>query len=494
MASGVKVVFFGLVLALNGVAREEFVRYFVKTVDLRQGQSLLVEHKLGDIVISTHPQRDLTISAQIHVSAPDRARAEQFANRIEIVTDPSASVFSIRTRYPEKPDSFFGFNNVSYWVRYELTIPENTPLEVRNSFGGVSVSGLKANGDIRTSHGVISFRAGKGIERLENSFANIEVIDNAGDVAIENTNGNVKVQDVTGALNIKDRFGSISAERIGNGVTITNTNGPVSVSDATGAGRITNAFGDVTVRNLRGDLTVHNGNGRIDASNVNGMAELNTSFAEVRFSEIGHALSVRANNSQIQGTKVKGSTTIENSFGRVLVADVDGGVNVQSRNGEVSVSRIRGAATLTTSFAPVEASDVAGVLTVDNANGGVKAADAQSAKVKTSFGAVVLEHIAGAIEVDDQNGAVDASGNTQGGCQPVAIRTSFSPIRLHLTGNPSYRVSATTSFGKISSDFPMSVSGVFSANTLNGIIGDGRCDLRLVNRNGSIEILNSRAH
>src|SRR5581483_1267497 len=289
---------------------EEFVRYFVKTVDLRQGQSLLVEHKLGDIVISTHPQRDLTISAQIHVSAPDRARAEQFANRIEIVTDPSASVFSLRTRYPEKPNSFLGFNNVSYWVRYELTIPENAPLEVRNSFGGVSVSGLKANGDIRTSHGAIGFRAGKGSQRLENSFATIEVADDAGDVAIENTNGDVRVQDVTGALNIKDRFASISAERIGNGVTITNTNGAVNVSDAAGTGRITNAFGDVTVRDIRGDLTVHNGNGKIDAANVNGTAELNTSFAEVHFSEIGRALSIRANNSQIQGSKVKGSASI----------------------------------------------------------------------------------------------------------------------------------------------------------------------------------------
>ena len=153
MVNGAKVVLFGLVLALNGLAREEYTRSFAKTVDLRQGQAVLVEHKLGDIVISTHPQLDVTIRAEIHVSASDRARAEQFANGIEILTDLSSSVFSIRTRYPERPDSFLGFNNVSYWVRYELTIPENAPLEVRNAFGGVSVSGLKANGDIRTSHG-----------------------------------------------------------------------------------------------------------------------------------------------------------------------------------------------------------------------------------------------------------------------------------------------------------------------------------------------------
>ena len=493
MASGAKFVLFGCLFALSGAAREEYTRTFDKTAALRPGQAVLVEHRLGDIVVNTHAQAEITIHAQIHVSAPDRARAEEFANRIEILTESSSSEFSIRTRYPERPESFWGSNNISYSVRYELTIPENAPLTVRNAFGGVSVSGLKANADIRTSHGPLSFRGGRGSQRLENSFAPIEVADNAGDVAIENTNGEVRARDATGALNIRDRFASVLAERIGNGLTIVNTNGTVNVSEVKGAGRITNAFGDVTVRDLRGDLTVHNGNGRIDASNVSGMAELNTSFAEVRFFEIGRALSVRANNSQIQGSKVKGSATLENSFGRVSVTDVDGGVNVHSQNGEVSVSRIHGAATLRTSFGSVEASDIAGALTVDNTNGSVKATGVPSAKVKTTFAAVVLDQVAGAIEVDDQNGAVDVSSNSQG-CQPILIRTSFSPIRVHLGGNPSYRVSATTSFGKIRSDFPMSVSGVLSGDALNGTIGDGRCDLRLTDGNGNIEILNSRGH
>lgn len=493
MVSSAKVVLFGLILSLNSAARDEYTRNFDKTVDLRAGQALLIEHRLGDIVISTHPEPKVTIHAEIHVSAPDHARAEQFANRIEIVTDSYSSEFSIRTRYPEKPESFLGLNNVSYWVRYELTIPDNVPLQVRNAFGGVSVSGLKANADIRTSHGAMSFHDGKGSERLENSFAGIEVANNTGDVTIEDTNGNVNVRDVTGALSIKDRFASLSAERIDNNLTIVNTNGTVKVSDVKGTGQITNSFGDVTVHDIGGDLTVHNTNGRIDASHVNGIADLNTSFAEVHFSEIGRTLSVRANNSQIQGSTVKGSATVENSFGRVSVTDVDGGVNVHSQNGEVSVSRIHGEAMLRTSFAPVQASDVTGALTVDSTNGSVRATNVQSAKVKTSFAAVVLDQVAGAIEVNNQNGAVDTTNNSQHGCHPILIHTSFSPIRVHLSGTPNYRISATTSFGKIRSDFPMTVSGVFSGNVLNGTIGDGGCDLRLTNNNGGIEILNSRA-
>jgi hypothetical protein len=48
---------------------------------------------------------------------------------------------------------------------------------------------------------------------------------------------------------------------------------------------------------------------------------------------------------------------------------------------------------------------------------------------------------------------------------------------------------ARTSFGRIKSDLPVSVSGITSNDELNGTIGGGGCELRLTNSNGAIEIL-----
>jgi hypothetical protein len=451
-----QIVLFGLALAFNGMYREEYTRNVDKTFTLRQGQSVRLEHKLGDIVIRTHPQLELTIHAEIRVSAADQTHAQQFSDKIEILTEPFQSEFSIRTRYPETPQSFFGMNRVSYSVRYEITMPESARLEVRNAFGGVSVTGLKADGNINSSHGPISFHDGKGAQHIENSFAAVDLAGNAGDVVISNTNGGVKVADVTGALTVTDRFAAVSAERIGKDVKISNTNGTVDLSDCGGPGVVENAFGDVIVHNFGGDLTVHNGNGKVEAANIKGAADLNTTFGEVRFSNIGGGLSIRANNSRVEGSNVRGSAKIENSFGGVSVTGVDGGVHIQSANGEVSATGIRG--------------DV---------------------NAKTSFAGVDLQQVSGAIEVDNQNGAVDASSNTRSGCQPIVIHTSFAPIRLHLPPNPSYRVTAKTSFGKIHSDVPLTVSGSLSEDSVSGMIGAGRCELKLTDNNGAIEILNA---
>jgi DUF4097 and DUF4098 domain-containing protein YvlB len=128
---------------------------------------------------------------------------------------------------------------------------------------------------------------------------------------------------------------------------------------------------------------------------------------------------------------------------------------------------------------------------VEAANGAVKASGIRGgAHVRTSFGAVPLDEVAGALDVENQNGGVEASLQGQP-CRPVAIRTSFSALRVRVPGDASYAVAAKTSFGKIRSDFPMTVSGEVGGDSLSGNIGGGACSMRLTNNNGSIEILKS---
>jgi outer membrane lipoprotein SlyB len=58
---------------------------------------------------------------------------------------------------------------------------------------------------------------------------------------------------------------------------------------------------------------------------------------------------------------------------------------------------------------------------------------------------------------------------------------------VELPPSPSYRVSARTSFGRISSAVPITAQSS-SDESLIGTIGGGACKLDLVNSNGSITI------
>ena len=152
-----------LALAFSAMARDEYKRTFDKTVAVRAGERVSIEHKFGDVVIRTHAQSEVVIHVDIRAVGSDADEAKAFADRIEIAVDPSASELFIHTRYPEGQNPHFrGHHNASYAVRYDVTIPETSPLEVRNSFGAVSVTGVKAGSDINASYGRIEFHDGRG--------------------------------------------------------------------------------------------------------------------------------------------------------------------------------------------------------------------------------------------------------------------------------------------------------------------------------------------
>jgi hypothetical protein len=436
-----------LVLAGAPLGREEYSRTVDRTVQLKGGQRVFIEHKFGQINVHTNSGPNVVVHAEVKVSAGSQMEAKDLADRIEIEIDPSSSDLFIRTHYPERMHT----RNTSFSVQYDITMPESAPLEIRNSFGPVHVSGLKAAATINDSYGEVTFNDGKGVQHITNAFGRVEAKNNHGDVFVESSYGAVNAGDIDGALEVRNRFAAVTVANASKGVDVVNSNGSVEVTDCGGPGSVKNTFGSVVVRNQKGRLSVSNGNGKVEVSDIGG--DLN----------------------------------VVNTFGSVSAQDVRGPAKIQSSNSSVTARNIKGDTSIKTSFGSVQASEIAGVLTVDNQNGAVRVSDARGAQVNTSFGSVVLDEINGAIHVENQNGAVEATSTATGACQPIQIRTSFSSIRVRV-GQENYRVTARTSFGRIKSDLPITVSGITSNDELNGVIGGGSCELRLTNSNGTIEI------
>lgn len=451
------VVLFAAACAFPALARhqQEVARNFDRTVTLAPGHGLQIESKFGEVKVRGANQREVVIHATIHTSAGSPAEAGELANRVKIQVDETASGVLVRTIYPER-NGWLSFKNNSYSVNFDVTYPEAAPLEIRNEFGDVRVSECKGGSRVVNGHGALIFRNGRGIQRLENSFGAVEVTGNEGDVTINNGNGAITISDVTGRVNVKDRFGRISVTKAGQGATIVNNNGAITLSDSGGASSITNSFGAVTATSVRGDLTVRNSNGAVEANNVTGSAWLTNSFGAISASQIGKSLEATGNNGAVKATRVGGIATVRNSFGATEIQDA-GGVDVTSGNGTVRAQGVHGAA-----------------------------------KVHTSFGGITIENVSGPVDASNSNGSITVSSNATGGCQPVTLKTTFGPIKLMLPDNANYNVSASTSFGGISTDFPVSVSGQTNSESINGRIGNGGCELKITDSNGRIEILKRR--
>jgi hypothetical protein len=507
-------------------AQEQVSRDFQQTVALGAGQSVRIEHKFGSVKLHGESGRDVKISATIRAQASSHEEAESFAQKIKIEVQQTSAGVRIKTIYPEDEKRWFHSSKNSSWsVSYDIGMPSDAPITVRNSFGGVEVAGVRGLADIENGYGTLIVRdAGTG--RWTNAFGSIELTGAAGNASVSDNNGSVQVSDIKGALEVRNRFGSITARNVQGAATITGGNGTVTLTDAASA-NITTAFGSVEARNIRGDLLIRDNNGNVEFSNIGGSADITNSFGNVTFSDVRGRVNCVTNNARVTGRSALGtSVTIRDSFGNIELDTIGGALDAETSNGKVQVRDARGTVTLKSSFGAIEASNIpkgiravtgnggitltdiggdtfaktsfgsvlaeriSGSLTVQNSNGSVTARNVKGdAIVNTSFAGVTLDTIGGRITVDNQNGAISVTAmRPASGCRDISLKTSFSSIRVRIPEGLGYNLTARTSFGRISSELPVTSTGSIGGDTLNGTIGSGGCQLQLTDSNGSIEI------
>jgi DUF4097 and DUF4098 domain-containing protein YvlB len=471
-------------------ARQEVTRPFNRTLTISGTPTLRIEHRNGDVRLRGHAGGDIRIQATIHVSANTRAEAAALADRIQIDVQDAAGSVHVITRYPE-----FRTRNrdLSFSVDYDLLVPERLPLDVRNRFGDISVSGMKGGAAIVNASGRVSAIDGAGRYDVENRFGAVEASRLAGDLSIRSANGPVSVVTVGGTLSITNRFGSVIAGSIRGNTVIVNTNGSVEATGITGGADLRTSFGSLDFRDV-GAVVASSTNGSITGTNVNGPVNVSARFGTVTLRNAAKDVRVDNANGAISLQDVRGGATISTTFGRVDALGVKGGLRVSAANGPVKVSDVDGVVYLKTSFGPIEADRVRGPLTAENSNGAVRATTVGgAATVTTSFGPVLVRGVDGRLDVRNRSGSVEAWPTVRTGtCHDVMITTSFSAMAVHLP-ETGYALAARTTFGKIQTELPITASGSLAGNAVSGTIGRGGCALQLNNASGDIRILKATA-
>jgi DUF4097 and DUF4098 domain-containing protein YvlB len=473
---------------------DQVQKSFEKTVALTGTQGLSLDNRFGSVHVSGGSGHDVKITATINVQAKSKEEAQEFADKIQIDVQQSGDGVHVRTVYPDDHSNYvlrLQWKKASYSVDYNVTVPVDAPLWLRNDFGNVETSGVHGWARIENGHGSIEVKDA-GQTKIANAFGRIELNNANGNATIVNNNGSVEVTNVKGTLDIKNRFGSITATQIGGTTTISGGNGSVELTNVSGSATLTNTFGSVNARTINGSLNLHNSNAKVEVSDVTGNAELVTTFGELDVERVGGTLGVEDNNGQVNAREIHGATNIKTSFGRIVAANLYKGANLVTGNGNIEATDVGGDLYAKTSFGSLDLRNVKGNLTVQNSNGAVTAANVSGdAGVETSFGGVTLNGVGGRLRVNNQNGAIDVTASSDS-CKDISLKTSFSHIVVRVPSNGGYRVSARTSFGKISSDLPITSTGTIGSDALNGTIGSGACLLELANSNGSIEIAHSR--
>jgi len=228
---------------------DELTEEFHKSYPLSANGRVSIANINGDVRISGWDGNE------VKVDAVKRAYSQQRLSEVVIDVDSSADSVAIKTKYPERNQTFDDRSreNSSASVEYTLTVPRNARIDNAELINGsLEISGVQ--GDVRLS--------------LINGEA--KASDLSGDVKISTVNGGVEA--------------NLARLNESKGVNISSVNGPIvlivpasasaDVKASTVHGKITNDFGwtvnegQYVGRNLSGQ--VGSGGLPIRLSNVNG--------------------------------------------------------------------------------------------------------------------------------------------------------------------------------------------------------------------------------
>ncbi len=188
----------------------DYTQTINKNLTFRGGR-VSIEHSFGNVSVTTHSGNSVSVNAVVRASDAD------FGKRIKVIATESPNGIIIRTEYPETAGDYHirigRHTSSSFAVDYAIAIPENAPLSVRNRFGNVSASGLRAASEISNAQGNVTIHGGVGAQSIENTFGSIEATDLAGDAVVRNANGPIKVEHVKGSLQVTNRFGPVRVKR-----------------------------------------------------------------------------------------------------------------------------------------------------------------------------------------------------------------------------------------------------------------------------------------
>jgi hypothetical protein len=143
----------------------------------------------GGISVEGSARRDIHIRARVQTTARTREEARALAGRVEII----ATADRVEARGPDESN-----RRESWSVSYRLAAPQQTPLNLRSTNGGISIKNVNSRIEFRTVNGGVSLsNVGGSVEgRTSNGGITVDLDGSTWQgegLDVETSNGGVKL-------------------------------------------------------------------------------------------------------------------------------------------------------------------------------------------------------------------------------------------------------------------------------------------------------------
>ncbi len=223
------------------------------TLELSGSELLAVSAAAGDLDITGIAGSD---KAVIRGKICTSKEAWLNESQVELIEGSRAQ---INVNLPAMDSGWSLFGNRYAWIDLKVEVPNNLPLEVRDSSGDIRIKKVA------------------GV-RLQDSSGDIEIEDTTGDLIIRDSSGDIEVSNVTGDFTVEvDSSGDIYCTEVNGSVLVKrDSSGDIRMRQITENAVVeADSSGDISATDIGGDFRVlRDSSGSIRSRNVSGEVQL----------------------------------------------------------------------------------------------------------------------------------------------------------------------------------------------------------------------------
>jgi hypothetical protein len=149
-----------LLISITLSAQSEVTKEFHKEFNAGANNTLEINNKYGDVVITTWDKDQVVIDVKVTVEMPDRSRAEKLISYIDVQFSENGSILSAKTIIDDK-FNFSGWGNGSrrFSIDYTVKMPTALALTLSNRYGDTDIDELNGLVNLDIKYG--NLKAGK---------------------------------------------------------------------------------------------------------------------------------------------------------------------------------------------------------------------------------------------------------------------------------------------------------------------------------------------
>jgi hypothetical protein len=266
------------------IARADTEDTVQKSFPVNPGATLVIDADRGTIEITPGTGSEMEISVKRVVTWGSEAKARKVLDDHQVEFTQDGGTVTVRGRLNGGWKTW-GWNSPSLQVRYAVTLPRKSNVDLKSAGGTIKVGSLEGEVKANTSGGSIVIAAIEGPVTARTSGGTIEVESATGAVSARTSGGSIKLGTMKSTVDAETSGGTISAKHTAANARLATSGGSINVDRADGAldagtsggsiraGLNGSPAGDCSLRTSGGSIRISlpgNASANIDASTSGG--------------------------------------------------------------------------------------------------------------------------------------------------------------------------------------------------------------------------------